>query len=475
MHLPNWFFSNLHEIIGYLMALILMPRILLERRHPGATVAWLLAIGLMPYVGVPLYFLIGGRTIQRISREKHWSMTEGLSMSTFEEEAALPPHCRKIAHLLRHTGTFPLSADNEVRLMDNGVEAYGSLMRMLKEARTSIEIATFILGRDEVGRAIVKALAEKAREGVEVRLLLDALGSLRTRGRFVQPIRDAGGHVGVFLPLLPIRRKWSANLRNHRKIIIVDREEAIVGGMNLTTEYMGPAHWEKRWKDVSMEIKGPAVKDLFRLFAQDWTYSTGETIALEAETPPAKKKKPGPTMVQVVGDGPDINARPLYSGVMAAIGQAKKSIWVVTPYFIPDEPLSAALTLAARLGNDVRIIIPEHSNHPLVDLASRSLFPDLMEAGVRFYLYRPRMLHAKLIAIDGHLAVVGSANMDIRSFNLNFEVATFLYSAADVKKVIAVMKSVMGESRKLTHEELGRKGGARRFAEDICRVFSPLL
>jgi len=255
----------------------------------------------------------------------------------------------------------------------------------------------------------------------------------------------------------------------------VDREEAIVGGMNLTTEYMGPAHWEKRWKDVSMEIKGPAVKDLFRVFAQDWTYSTGETVTTDHAAPPAKKKKPGPTMVQVVGDGPDINARPLYSGVMAAIGQAKKSIWVVTPYFIPDEPLSAALTLSARMGNDVRIIIPEHSNHPLVDLASRSLFPELMEAGVRFYLYRPRMLHAKLIAIDGHLAVVGSANMDIRSFNLNFEVATFLYSAEDVKKVRAVMESVMGESRKLTDEELGRKGGARRFAEDICRVFSPLL
>ncbi len=474
MHLPQWFFSNLHEIVGYVMALVLMPRILLERRHPGATVAWLLAIGLMPYVGVPLYFLIGGRTIQRVSREMHWSMTDGVARTTFEEEKALAPHCRKIARLLRRAGTFPLTSDNSIRLIDNGVEAYASLIHMLRSARKSIEIATFILGRDAVGRAIVKVLEEKAREGVEVRLLLDALGSLRTRGRFVQPIRDAGGHVGVFLPLLPIRRKWSANLRNHRKIIIVDREEGIVGGMNLTREYMGPGHWERRWKDVSMEIKGPAVKDLFRVFAQDWHYSTGEAIEF-GPLPPPPAQKPGPAMVQVVGDGPDINARPLYSGVLAAIGQAKKTIWVVTPYFIPDEPLSAALTLAARMGNDVRIIMPQHSNHPLIDLASRSLFPELMEAGVRFYLYRPRMLHAKLIAIDGHLAVVGSANMDIRSFNLNFEIATFLYSAEDVKKVIAVMKSVMGESRKLTHEELARKGGARRFVEDICRVFSPLL
>ncbi len=475
MHLSQWFIANIHEIIGYLMALILIPRILLERRHPGATVAWLLAIGLIPYLGVPLYFLIGGRRIRRVRREKNWSMAGGHAGVTPGEEAAISPDCRKIVGLLTRTGNFPLTADNEVKMLDDGVEAYTTLVKMLDEARSSIEIATFILGRDEVGMALVKILERKAKEGVQVRLLLDALGSLRTRGKFVQPIRDAGGKVGIFLPILPIRRKWSANLRNHRKIAIVDRRAAVVGGMNLATEYMGPAHEEGRWKDVSMKITGSAVKDLLTVFRQDWIYSTGEAFDYGPAPRDAAIKTPGEGLVQVVGEGPDIRERPLYSGVLAALSQARESIWVVTPYFVPDEPLSAALELAARLGVDVRLIMPERSNHPLIDLAGRSFLPELMDAGVRFYFYTPGMLHAKLIAIDGHVAVVGSANMDIRSFNLNFEVAAFLYSTGDVKRVVSVMESVMRESKQLTEEAVAGEGKVRRFAEDICRVFSPLL
>lgn len=457
------------------MALILIPRILLERRHPGATVAWILAIGLIPYLGVPLYFLIGGRRIRRVQREKNWSMVKKETAFPHRGKTSLPADCRKISTFLTRTGTFPLTSDNEVKLLDGGVVAYTTIVSLLEKARSSIEIATFILGRDEVGKSLVKLLARKAKDGVEVRLLLDALGSLRTRGKFVQPLRDVGGRIGIFLPILPIRRKWSANLRNHRKIIIVDRSVAVVGGMNLAMEYMGPASYEKRWRDVSMQITGSAVKDIFTVFKQDWIYSTGEAFECGSSPLSSSMKIPAAGIVQVVGEGPDIRERPLYSGVLAALSQAQKSIWVVTPYFVPDEPLSAALMLSARLGLDVRIITPERSNHPLIDLAGHSFLPELMDSGVRFYLYGLRMLHAKLIAIDGHIAVVGSANMDIRSFNLNFEIATFLYSETDVERVVAVIESIMDESRQFTEEDVAGKGKIRRFAEDICRVFSPLL
>ena len=475
MDIPQWIVAHFLAILGYLLAIILIPRILLERRHPGATIAWLLAIGLIPFLGVPLYFLIGGRKIKKVSEEKNWDLKYKLSSAQVSDEYGLSATSRGIAHLLMYAGSFPPTRDNRITIIDEGVTAYTRLVDLLENAKESIEIATFILGHDEVGRALVDLLAQKARQGVEVRLLLDALGCLRTKGRFVLPLKEAGGQVGVFLPLLPLRRRWSANLRNHRKIAIVDGHQAIVGGMNLTREYLGPHPYHKRWKDVSVVIIGSGVEHLRTIFRQDWQYSTGERPKTGIPRSDVSCQTPNGSILQVVGDGPDIPERPLYSGVLAALHQARKSIWVVTPYFVPDEPLSAALELASRLGCDVRLIMPERSNHPLVDLAGSSFLPDMMAAGVRIYRYQPGMLHAKLITIDQRLAVVGSANMDMRSFRLNFEIATFLYNPQDVRRVTRVMEGIARKSREITREELEQKSKIRTFSEDICRVFSPLL
>ena len=350
--------------------------------------------------------------------------------------------------------------------------AYTKLVDLLENAREFIEISTFILGRDEVGRALVDLLAQKAKQGVVVRLLLDALGCLRTKGRFVLPLKEAGGQVGVFLPLLPLRRRWSANLRNHRKIAIVDGHQAIVGGMNLTREYLGPHPYPKRWKDVSVVIIGSGVEHLCTIFRQDWQYSTGERPKTGILRSDVSCQTPNGSILQVVGDGPDIPERPLYSGVLAALHQAREHIWVVTPYFVPDEPLSAALELASRLGCDVRLIMPERSNHPLVDLAGSSFLPDMMAAGVRVYRYQPGMLHAKLIAIDQQLAVVGSANMDMRSMYLNFEIAILAHdgqlTAASERWFETLMRACDAGAP-------AAPGPLRRWGEDISWLISPLL
>ena len=475
MNLSQWVFAHFLEIVGYLLAILLIPRILLERRHPGATLAWLLAIGLIPYLGVPLYFLIGGRRIKKTIREKNLSISKNETAVQLSDDGFLAPDSLRIANILADTGTFPPTSNNKVVIIDDGVTVYTTIVNLLENARESIEIATFILGRDEVGRALVELLARKARQGVKVRLLLDALGCFLTRGRFVQPLKDAGGQIGSFLPMMPFRRRWSANLRNHRKIAIVDGREALVGGMNLAKKYIGPTLYKKRWKDVSMVITGGGVEHIRTIFFQDWAFSTGEAFEGSFVCPVAPSESTNGSIVQVVGDGPDISERLLYSGVLAALSQARESVWVVTPYFVPDEPLSAALKLSARMGCDVRIIIPERSNHPLVDLAGSSFLPELVAAGVRFYRYQPVMLHAKLIAVDQQLAVVGSANMDIRSFQLSFEIATFLYDLSDVRQVIHVIETMMQESRQVTKEEIEQKSKIREFSEDICRVFSPLL
>jgi len=220
MTVSQWIFAHFFEIIGYILAIILIPRILFERHHPGATIAWLLAIALIPFIGVPLYFLIGGKRIKRITREKDWGIRNMGTSAQDPDDGNLLSGGRKIAQLLTRAGTFPPAPNNKVTMIDDGVVAYTTLVNLLETARESIEIATFILGRDEVGHTIVDLLARKAKQGVNVRLLLDAYGCFLSRGRFVRPLKDAGGQVGIFMPMLPLRRRWSANLRNHRKMVI---------------------------------------------------------------------------------------------------------------------------------------------------------------------------------------------------------------------------------------------------------------
>ncbi len=475
MNLSQWLFAHLFEITGYILAILFIPRVLLEKRHPGATIAWVLIIGFVPYVGIPLYLLIGGKRIQRVSHRKDWMMSyDTVSPPSIFQK--LPEESERIARLLMKSGLFPPSEANSLRIIDDGVEAYTTLFDIIGGAKESVEVATFILGPDEVGRSLVRLLSEKAREGLEVRLLLDALGSMRTSGRFTDPLREAGGKVGVFLPILPVRRRWSANLRNHRKMTIVDGNKAFVGGMNIAREYMGPSPYEGRWKDVSLLITGSGASHVRRIFYQDWVFSTEEPINPGTKCQCAfSTDRYGNGILQVVGDGPDVPDRPLYSGVLAALNRAKESIWVVTPYFVPDDALLESLALSARMGADVRLILPERSNHPLVDLAGHSYIDGLVRAGVRLYYYQPGMLHAKLITIDQKLAVVGSANMDIRSFQLNFEIASFLYDRESVEKVTQVIHSIIRQCREVAMREIERKGRLRAFSEDICRVFSPLF
>ncbi|MBN2232073.1 MAG: PLDc N-terminal domain-containing protein [Deltaproteobacteria bacterium] len=521
----QWLYGHFFEILGYLLALVLVPRILLERRHPGATVAWLLAIGLVPFLGVPLYFLIGGKRIRRIARDMAWGVFPPPAAGP-----AVPGDFHHVCELMTASGAFSPAGLDGFRIIDDGTAAYERVVELIGDAGHSIEVATFILGRDAVGRELVSLLAHKAREGVEVRLLLDGFGSFFTRWGFVRPLREMGGKVGVFLPLFPFRRRWSANLRNHRKMIIVDSRKALVGGMNLAADYLGPRCSGRHWKDILMELDGAVVAQFRQVFAHDWHYTTGEEMVLgdAATAKPLPVDPPPPAAstaavgagiaaaernsvmvspavagdppdgrmpavgdlsarlsvgvpvarcrpVQLVADGPDFERRPLYAGVLAALHQARESIWVVTPYFVPDEPLSAALELAARMGRDVRLVVPERSNHPLVDLAAGSYLTELVHAGARLYRYRPGMMHAKMIVIDGRLAISGSANVDIRSFQLNFELATFFFHAADVAAVRLAAERIIAASRLVLPRDMRQKSRGREFAEDLCRVFSPLL
>ncbi len=500
--------SHAYTVGGVLLALFALARLASERRQPGNTLAWLLGIVLLPYVTVPFFLLFGGRKIRRLAARKR--------RLRLPSPAASRASAATLAHPVSQTictnGAGEAVGGNTVRLLLSGEDAFSELERQILAARHTIHIATYILARDRVGHRLVKLLARRAREGVRVRLQLDALGCFFTSGRFVDPLRQAGGEVAKFLPVLPLSSRGSANLRNHRKVAVFDRHTAYVGGHNLAREYLGPTPWAKRWVDIGAIIRGPAAELLDEVFLADWSFATRrrlETLHRELEryppapppttlapSPPSPPVSPSPSSptqspapeareafapasarseVQVVASGPDVSGDPLYEGMLAMIQEAARSIWIVTPYFLPDEVLLRSLIVKARAGRDVTLILPERSNHPVTDLARRPCLRQLVRAGARVLAYQPRMLHAKALIVDEQIGLIGSANMDMRSLFVNFEIGVVLYSASDAQALRVWAGKLLLECRPLGLPDLKRPKFPANLAEDLSRLLTPLL
>ena len=464
---------------GYVFALILIPRIILERRQPAATVAWVLSIALLPVVGVPLYFLVGGRRIRRHIRAKIGAI--GSIESSVENRvrpqelpSSLSATC---ARVLTAAGAPPPVAGNRVTVIEGGDASYGALLGLIEEARDHLHAQFFILDVDVVGKRFVHALASRARAGVRVRLLLDAVGSWRALRQIVRPLRKAGGEVAEFLPALPLHRKWSAHLRNHRKLLIADGRAAFTGGMNIGERYMRPRAGPGLWRDSAVTIEGTAVRDLQAIFLDDWAFAT-EEVRPEGNLFPALPSwagKPADGLLQVVASGPDRAMRPIYQGVFTALTLACGRIWIETPYFVPDEAISTCLENAALRGVDVRLIVPEKSDLKSVELAGRSYFDDLMAAGVKIYHFLPTNLHSKVLIIDEDIGVVGSSNVDIRSFFLNFELGVFLYGRKEIDALATGFETDLSFAAELDPAAFGHRPKLVRLLEDTSRIFSPLF
>lgn len=424
-------------VLGFVVSL------LRQRRPAGSAIAWLLAVILIPYLGVPLYLVFGGRKLSRRARQKQ----------------------RLVSHAdakgLRGWASSTLA---RVRWLDDGVVAYEELLAQIRSARQSIRIVTFVIGNDETGRALVKALVERAREGLEVRVLLDDLLRFQAPRTLFRELVDAGARVERFMPLLHVLFRGHGNLRNHRKIAIFDGERALVGGMNLGAEYMGPRPDPERWRDLSLLVEGEAVSDLDEIVCADWRFTCGELLR------PAVRAQSGSIPVQVIPSGPDSETDPIYDADLTAIFRAERRIWIATPYFVPDDTLLRALMIAARRGVDVRVVTPERSNHVISDLASASCLRDLSKAGVTIRRFR-RMLHAKTLLVDDSLAVVGSANFDMRSLFLNYEIALFFSGNGEVERLSRWFEETFVET---SHGP----PRSRRFGNvlgDVARLIAPQL
>lgn len=463
-------FSHLLTIGGFLLAVFLIARLMSEKKQPGNTVAWLLVIILIPYIGVPLYLIFGGRKLRRLlAKKKH--LFPSLPADT------IPGSCSElsVARAITSGGGSPPVGGNSITLLTTGENAYHTLEKGILEAKQCIHITTFIVGRDEVGRAIVKLLAQRAREGIKVRFLIDSVGGMFLHRSFFRKITAAGGEVYWFMPVLPFTSRGSANLRNHRKIAIFDHNIAIVGGHNIAREYMGPTPHHKRWADFGARIEGPAAAMLNDIFIADWCFAGRQDPEAIKATPPRTPILNANAELQVIASGPDVEGDPFYDGLVTMIQSAEKSIRIITPYFIPDEVLMRILMIKARTGRDVMLILPAKSNHPVTDFARKHYVRELFQAGVRVMLYTPGMLHSKATIVDDRIAIFGSANFDLRSLFVNFEVGVVVHSEKEVLEISAWAESLLPSCIDATEMKSRQPRFLNGIAEDLSRLIAPLL
>jgi cardiolipin synthase len=471
-------------LFGYMLGFFTSTRIVLQRREPTATLAWILAALLIPYFGVLIYVMIGRRRLNRQLRRRRARATEIeplLSnvvvdnmdlLDTQTRPTMARPHDNVLARLSSRIGCRWPTVGNKVELLPDANVAYASMEQAIRAAKKHVHFQFYIFQQDQTGRRFRDLLSAKAKEGVDVRVLTDGVGSFQIDD-FIAPLIRAGGKHAEFLPVGRLRRHWHLNLRNHRKIVVVDGEVAFTGGCNIGDEYTGRKKKVGRWRDTHLRIDGPAVTHLQEVFADDWFFAREEEPDDENWFPEVTPV--GDAMVHIVASGPDTDTQPIQRIFFAAVNQAQERVFLTTPYFIPDQAMLVSLETAALRGVDVRLLLPHRSDAPLVLHAGRSYYKELLESGVRVFEYHSGILHAKTMVVDRSWATVGSANMDVRSFRLNFEVNAAIYGSDFADQLTAMFEVDLKQAREVRLDDIRTKRWNKRVAESLARTLSPVL
>lgn len=453
-------------VLSQMVALMTIPSVLLRRQgQPRAALAWLLMMFALPAVGVVAWWLTGRTSMARKRRKREArarAFAERYGPAHSEPCAAfdglLPPRALGDSIFTSHA--------NGVELLFDGPSAFPAMERAIRAATRTVHVMFYIFHDDETGRRIRDLLVERARDGVKVRVLIDAWGTPRFTGKFSEPLRAAGASVAAFLPshFMPLLAP-RFNFANHRKLLVIDDRIAFLGGMNIGDEYA------LRWRDVMARLEGPAARALDHVFLDDWYFASQEDVPLPDRH---KMQKIGSTDCAIIVSGPD-RASYIHDAYFILFTRANQRIWIVTPYFIPTDPLATALTTAAGRGVDVRILLPSTSDVSVVKHAARSFYPELVSAGVKIYEYQGPMLHAKAFIIDEDLSTVGSANVDTRSFRLNFEVGCFLSDAAASACIATWYEDLLADSHMVTLAEVRGRSTGEKLLESAAHLFSPML
>lgn len=464
--------------IYIIVEIVVMLKVVLDNRQPAKTMAWLLVLWALPLAGIILYFFFGQNTRkERLISERSMSQLTKRSMFEYAEQKDLhlPESHRPLMQLFKNQNMALPFKDNEAEIYTTGYDFFPALLRDISLAKEHIHIDMFIFNDDELGRLIADALIAKAKKGVEVRLVYDDVGSWNVRNSFFERMRDAGIDVHPFMPVKFPAFTSKANYRNHRKIIVIDGEVGFIGGMNFATRYV-KGTGKQPWRDTMMRITGGAVYGLQRAFLIDWYFVDRTLITDRKYYPPIDPRIDNNCLAQVVTSSPITPWPDIMQGYVRVLLEAKRYVYMETPYFLPTEPVLFAMRTAALAGVDVRLMIPMHTDSKIVEWASVSYVMETLEAGVKVYLYNGGFNHSKILVSDDSICTCGSTNIDFRSFEHDFEANVFFYDEGMSLRMKKVFSDDQQQSR-LFDEVYGNVHFPflQRLWLSIVRLLSPLL
>lgn len=472
-----WSFPHLKLFLVAAWLLYLVPLcvwIVLQKREPAATISWVLSLALLPYLGYLIYFLLGP---QKIKRQRLRRLLSRAGMEAYGSTVVPDDGASELGVLAKAVTGLAPSLSNRVELLVDGAATFDAIVEAVAAARNHVHLEYYIYCPDRTGTRLRDALVERAAAGIKVRVLLDAVGSSSIDDRFMQPLLDAGGEFAWFHPtrFQPFTRPW-LNLRSHRKIVVIDGQVGFTGGINITDEEDERLR-DDAYVDLHMRLEGEVVRGIQLVFLEDWAYATRhgrdsfKGTALWRDT---RHDGSDGVSAQVLVSGPDSSWEAIHRLHVAAIHEAQARVWLVTPYFVPGEAARMALTSAALGGLDVRLVVPRMSDSRLVTYAARSYYDELLEAGIKVYEYGPRLMHTKALLCDDHVAIIGSANFDHRSFRLNFEISMLLRDTGIAGELEQLIERYIAASDQIQPER-ERALWRSRLPEALARLLSPLL
>ena len=477
--------------ITYLLALIFVcVRIIYDTRSNTKSLAYLLFAIFVPFAGMAFYLTVGVNYRNRRMYSKKLiennEMSEKLRERVYRyskqtlnlSDATVQDH-EELATMLLRDNLSPLTSNNAVKLMLNGENKFPDVLQALKDAKNHIHIEYYIFEDDEIGKKIEEILVQKVLEGVQVRVIYDDYGSRAIRKTMVPRMRAQGIQAYPFFKVRFITLANRLNYRNHRKIIVIDGQTAYIGGINVSDKYINDVRYPEKlyWRDTHLRIDGPGVQYLQYLFLCDWNFCTELKLEPSEKFFPPLNSIPikGNKIVQIAASGPDSSSPVILYAILQAISLASKEILITSPYFIPNESLLDALCVASMGGVKVKLLMPMKSDSLIVDYAVRSYYAELLRAGIEIYQYTRGFVHAKTMVCDAKIAMVGTANMDIRSFDLNFEVNAIVYDREFATELQSVFYEDLKSSAKLDAEDLKKQSKLKTFFERVLRLLSPLL
>lgn len=475
-------FNTIMDNLIYINLLLSLAIVFVQRRDPKSVWTWLLVMYFLPIVGFVLYMLIG-QDMHKRRLFKTKEVTDKLNYSIRKQEESIYMHDCKlndaeeysdlVLYNLESSDSF-YTDDNEVDIYIDGNDKFNALIEEMEKAEKYIHFQYYIIKSDELFERISKVLIKKAKEGVEVRVLMDGMGSRFLKKKDIKILNDNGVKTAVFFPPILKRLHLRINYRNHRKIVVIDGKVGFVGGFNVGKEYIDKDEKFGHWRDTHLKITGSAAIALGARFILDWNYAAKDNL-FSSDKYMFQSVGDGNDGIQIISSGPDSARQDIRNNYLRLINKAKKSIYIQSPYFIPDESILDALQIAALSGVDVRVMIPCKPDHPFVYWATYSYMNDLLSAGAKCYTYDNGFLHAKGMVVDGNVACFGTANMDIRSFKLNFEVNAVVYSVKTAEKLLDIFLNDLTQSTQITKYLYENRPAIIRIKEQVSRLLSPLL